>query len=151
MVIALEVVIAENKRREGLASHRAGDELATLAVSGVKVGGMKRQTKIIVVVLLAYVAVGLTAVDRHVTAARNLADRQNLQHVKLGMTEEEVVRIMGIKPVQMGTDPRQKEIFVWERETVTDSILSPHNPITGRTITIVDSRVVSIRADLILR
>ena len=112
---------------------------------------MKRRIKIIVAILLAGAVVGLAVVDRHVTAARNAADRDHLQSVKLGMRGDEVVRIMGIKPIQMGTDPRTKEIFVWERSTVVDAILHPNDPTAGKTITVQDGRVVSIRDDLIVR
>ena len=107
--------------------------------------------KIVIVILIVFAVVGLALLDRHITAARNTADKEHLQNVKLGMAEADAVRTMGVQPIVMGQDPREKEMFVWERTTVLDSLLHWNQSAVGKTITVQDGRVVNIRDDMIIR
>jgi hypothetical protein len=111
--------------------------------------GMNGKAKMIVILVCG--VTGLVVIDGIVTAERNATDFTRLQNVTLGMAEDDVVRIMGIKPIVMGADPREKEIFVWQRTTAVDSLLHWNQPTVGKTIKVQDGRVVGIRDDIIFR
>ena len=90
-------------------------------------------------------------IDSRVTAALNAAERTRFQNVKLGMAEDNVVRLMGRKPFEMIPHSGQAEIVVRDRLTLIDSIRSWGHPSVTKAIVLEGGRVVDIREHIIFR
>ena len=84
---------------------------------------LKSKTALCLLTGLA-VTVCFVMIGSSMTAALNAAERTRLQNVKLGMAEDNVVRLMGRKPSKMIPNSGQAEIVVRDRLTLIDSIRS---------------------------
>ena len=113
---------------------------------------MKIHKRVLVVTPALCLIIGLLLwIDAVSTRSRNEADKQRLAKVRLGMDEDTVAALMGRKPIKMPGDSYRSYLFVGERESVFQAIVSPNKPTISKTIIFGNGRVNIMHDTLITR
>lgn len=110
-----------------------------------------RRRKTVILVASVCLLLGLLQLDKRITRARNAADEARLRHVLVGMTEGDLVAVMGRQPTTMPGDAHRKYMFVGKRTPLYAVISAWNQPALVKTITIDDGRVTSVQDNLIVR
>jgi len=111
---------------------------------------MRTQRKRMVLILVAICTVlTVLAWDSMVTQRRNEKDEVGLQQIRIGMSEDDVAKLMRRTPFPDPMDMHRKYVFVWKRTPLMD--MSWRQPTVGKTITLVDGRVSDVYVSIIHR
>ena len=109
---------------------------------------MKQESKRFAVILIC-TAVGFVVLDGVVKFAWNTIEERRVNHVCVGMTEADAIRVTGHEPFALTNGV--KEIMVLDHESVFDMLVLQKMTSAGRTIRIESGRVVAVNWTMVFR